>query len=59
LGRSWPAVKVIMFRARKRLLPLLGEFDGDSPGFRVSEKETAPLSVGRRPLAVNWEASDV
>ncbi len=33
LGRSWAAVKVTLFRARKRLLPLLGEFAGDRPKF--------------------------
>ena len=27
LGRSWGSVKVMLFRARRRLLPLLGEFD--------------------------------
>jgi RNA polymerase sigma-70 factor, ECF subfamily len=29
LGRSWVSVKVMMFRARKRLIPMLGEFNGE------------------------------
>jgi RNA polymerase sigma-70 factor, ECF subfamily len=29
LGRSWASVKVMLFRARKKLLPLLGEFDDE------------------------------
>jgi RNA polymerase sigma-70 factor, ECF subfamily len=48
LGRSWASVKVMLFRARKRLLPLLGEFDderrrqpdGDGPSSRVGENGT-------------------
>ena len=30
LGRSQPSVKIMLFRARRKLLPLLGEFD-DNP----------------------------
>ena len=53
LGRSWASVKVMLFRARKRLLPLLGEFDDerrrqpdeDGPDFRVGENGTVPFSV--------------
>jgi RNA polymerase sigma-70 factor (ECF subfamily) len=45
LGRSWASVKVMLFRARKRLLPLLGEFAGDCPNFRVSENGTVPFDA--------------
>jgi RNA polymerase sigma-70 factor, ECF subfamily len=50
LGRSWASVKVMLFRARKRLLPLLGEFkeerqSGDCPDFRISENGTVPFCV--------------
>jgi RNA polymerase sigma-70 factor, ECF subfamily len=31
LGRSWVSVKVMMFRARKRLMPLLADFDERMP----------------------------
>jgi RNA polymerase sigma-70 factor, ECF subfamily len=52
LDRSWASVKVMLFRARKRLLPLLGEFAGDCPGFRghrgeavVDENGTVPFDA--------------
>jgi RNA polymerase sigma-70 factor, ECF subfamily len=43
LERSWASVKVMLFRARKRLLPLLGEFAGDCLDFRVGENGTVPF----------------
>ena len=46
LGRSWASVKVMLFRARKRLLPLLGEFD-DGPGraAQCSERNAAATNA--------------
>jgi len=66
LGRSWASVKVMLFRARKRLLPLLGEFDerrpGDCPSFRLSENGTVAfhtkIETGS-PLAVKLEVPHV
>ena len=51
LGRSWASVKVMLFRARKRLMPLLGEFDderrpADCPNVRLSENGTVPFTAG-------------
>jgi RNA polymerase sigma-70 factor, ECF subfamily len=43
LGRSWTSVKVMLFRARKRLLPLLDEFDDASP----SHSSPLPLGEGQ------------
>lgn len=59
LDRSWASVKVMLYRARKRLLPMLAEFDGGSAGFRLSEDEAVPFGVRQRPLAVNLEAPHV
>jgi RNA polymerase sigma-70 factor, ECF subfamily len=69
LGRSWPSVKVMLFRARKRLMPLLSEFDdnrrhrpGDCRNSRVSENGTvsydAKIETGR-PLAAKLEVPNV
>jgi RNA polymerase sigma-70 factor, ECF subfamily len=57
LGRSWASVKVMLFRARRRLLPLLGEFDverrrGDRPNFRLSENGTVPFAAAAAKLEV-------
>jgi RNA polymerase sigma factor (sigma-70 family) len=65
LGRSWASVKVMLFRARRRLSPLLAEFDeerrhpnGDF-GSRVKEKGSVPFSIGRQAAAVNLEVPHV
>lgn len=39
LGRSVASVKVMLFRARKRLMPLLGELDGERPQKNLPEKK--------------------
>jgi RNA polymerase sigma-70 factor (ECF subfamily) len=48
LGRSWASVKVMLFRARKRLLPLLGEFASRSAGV-LPANETAGETPALRP----------
>ena len=53
LGRSWASVKVMLFRARKRLLPLLGEFAPSSAGKPPS------LRRAKRPVVVELEVTDV
>jgi len=55
LGRSWASVKVMLFRARKRLLPLLGEFRDDRRPQPDARKEPRP----RRPRTVKLEAPHV
>ena len=40
LGRSVASVKVMLFRARKRLLPLLAELDGERPPEKLPKKKT-------------------
>jgi RNA polymerase sigma-70 factor, ECF subfamily len=55
LERSWASVKVMLFRARKRLLPLLGEF-ADERRRRSSPREETRQG---RPIAVNLEAPNV
>jgi RNA polymerase sigma-70 factor, ECF subfamily len=61
LDRSWTSVKVMLFRARKRLLPLLGEYAGDCPDFRLGENGTVPFDAPSRrpPIAVQLEAPNV
>lgn len=54
LGRSWASVKVMLFRARRRLEPLLTEFD-EARAKTVSRKETQ----SPRTLAVECEAPHV
>ena len=49
LGRSLASVKIILFRARKRLLPLLGEFD--------HQRQRAPQK--KQPRAARVEAPHV
>jgi RNA polymerase sigma factor (sigma-70 family) len=58
LGRSWPAVNVMLFRARKKLLPLLGEFVGkiNDPRQRTKQVE---VRRPERPVAVKLEAPHV
>jgi RNA polymerase sigma-70 factor, ECF subfamily len=55
LGRSWASVKVMLFRARKRLLPLLGEFDDGGRQEISIQKEARP----RPSFAVELEAPNV
>jgi RNA polymerase sigma-70 factor, ECF subfamily len=55
LGRSWASVKVMLFRARKRLLPLLGEFNEGGRQEASVQKEARP----RPSLAVKLEAPNV
>jgi RNA polymerase sigma-70 factor, ECF subfamily len=55
LGRSWASVKVMLFRARKRLLPLLAEFDDESRPRPDVQKETRSRSA----LAVKLEVPHV
>ena len=55
LGRSWPTVNVMLFRARKRLLPLLGEFVGE-PSPRQRSKSQGET---RRQECVNVVKAEV
>jgi RNA polymerase sigma-70 factor, ECF subfamily len=64
LGRSWASVKVMLFRARRRLKPLLGEFRsaGVPPALEADVAphpevagETPALRVRKRPIAVELE----
>ena len=50
LGRSWASVKVMLFRARKRLLPLLGEFAGDCSDCRGHRGEAVVDKNGTVPF---------
>jgi RNA polymerase sigma-70 factor, ECF subfamily len=71
LGRSWASVKVMLFRARKRLLPLLGEFAPRSAGVPPAREtamgspspevagETPPLRSRKRPIIVELEVPHV
>jgi RNA polymerase sigma-70 factor, ECF subfamily len=43
LRRTQVSVKIILFRARKKLLPLLGEFQGDSRPRGTSKKQDPKL----------------
>jgi RNA polymerase sigma-70 factor, ECF subfamily len=51
LGRSWASVKVMLFRARKRLRPMLAEFDDQRRPQAGVQTETRP----RRAIAVEFE----
>ena len=51
LGRSWASVKVLLFRARKRLLPLLAEF--------ASESARVGRSARKNPVIEELEAPHV
>jgi RNA polymerase sigma-70 factor, ECF subfamily len=55
LGRSWASVKVMLFRARKRLTPHLGEFADER---RPRCKPPGETRHGR-PIAVELEAPHV
>lgn len=62
LGRSWASVKVMLYRARKRLSPRLAEFDGNRPNLRLSENGTVPFSTkldAGRSLVVELEVPHV
>lgn len=60
LDRSWASVKVMLFRARQRLMPLVAEFVGDCPSFRLSEKESVPLiAIRKTPRIAELEAPHV
>jgi RNA polymerase sigma-70 factor (ECF subfamily) len=58
LGRPWPAVNVMLYRARKRLLPLLGEFVSEVDDER---RRTPPVREGRqaRPMIATLETPHV
>jgi RNA polymerase sigma-70 factor, ECF subfamily len=46
LERSWTSVKVMIFRARRRLLPLLGEFAGErwtQSGAKEKTRQGSPI----------------
>ncbi|NLF08518.1 MAG: sigma-70 family RNA polymerase sigma factor [Pirellulaceae bacterium] len=47
LGRSVGSVKVMMFRARKKLLPLLAEFDDNNPTEKPKGKAPGDRRVSR------------
>jgi len=54
LERSWASVKVMLFRARKRLLPLLGEFAGNCADCRVGENGTVPFDAAFAVECQRW-----
>jgi RNA polymerase sigma-70 factor, ECF subfamily len=54
LGRSWTSVKVMLFRARRRLVPLLGEFVDE--GWQPCPQEETRQG---RPTIVELEARHV
>jgi RNA polymerase sigma-70 factor, ECF subfamily len=61
LGRSWASVKVMLYRVRRRLSPLLAEFDEDRRqangeiSSRAKEKGGVPFGIGRQSAAVKLE----
>jgi RNA polymerase sigma-70 factor, ECF subfamily len=67
LGRSWASVKVMLFRARKRLMPMLSEFNDerrrrpetDCVRSPVGENGTVSISAAQRSLAVKVEVAHV
>jgi RNA polymerase sigma-70 factor, ECF subfamily len=61
LGRSWVAVNVMLFRARKKLLPLLGEFvgEGDHRQTRQLCKSQGDPRRQERPIVVKLEVPHV
>lgn len=52
LGRSVASVKVMLFRARKRLLPLLAKLDGERPSGKLPKKNNLSRNVAQPPPAV-------
>lgn len=58
LNRPWPAVNVMLFRARKKLLPLLHEFIGEISDSRQRSRQVKERQP-ERPIIVELEAPHV